>query len=305
LLEPVLGSTREIAQTWADSYGFPMQPHARDELPQVAQYLMSRFDGEYPRERLAEYLVQGLQQRYRNELPAELQQPAEQLDQLQPGEQLDQMLTHVVSQHAKLNPDEPHRVLAKLPFKVYITTNPDNLLENALAEERRPPHVELCPWYLDQAPRKYLGTPSISLPLVFHLFGQFREPHSTVLTEDNYFDYLIGVTRNTDLIPEVVLGTQTRTQLLFLGFKMDDWNFRVLLKSLQRPGIKAKENYENVAVQIDPDEDRLLNPGRARQFLEKYFGGDPNKIGIYWGSAEDFLKELRGKWNELPGVTRI
>jgi hypothetical protein len=54
-----------------------------------------------------------------------------------------------------------------------------------------------------------------------------------------------------------------------------------------------------VAVQIDPDEDRLLDAKRAKQNLEKYFG--KNKIAIYWGSAEDFLQELRSKWNERYG----
>jgi hypothetical protein len=136
---------------------------------------------------------------------------------------------------------------------------------------------------------------------VFHLFGQLGDPESLVLTEDDYFDYLIGVTSNISLIPEVVLGTQTRTQLLFLGFQMDDWNFRVLLKSLRRPGGQASRAYEHVAVQIDPDEDRLLDPRRARQFLEKYFGDTTNRIGIYWGSAEDFLKELRDRWNQRYG----
>jgi len=42
--------------------------------------------------------------------------------------------------------------------------------------------------------------------LVYKLFGQLAEPDSLVLTEDDYFDYLIGVTSNRDLIPEAVGG---------------------------------------------------------------------------------------------------
>ena len=39
LIEPLVGSHREIAQRWADKEGFPMAPSDRVDLPQVAQYL--------------------------------------------------------------------------------------------------------------------------------------------------------------------------------------------------------------------------------------------------------------------------
>ena len=46
--------------------------------------------------------------------------------------------------------------------------------------------------------------PPVERPLVYHLFGRLGEPDSLVITEDDYFDYLIGVTSNNDLIPGVV-----------------------------------------------------------------------------------------------------
>ena len=39
---------------------------------------------------------------------------------------------------------------------------------------------------------------------MYHLFGVHDEPDSLVLTEDDYFDYLIGVTTNKELIPIAV-----------------------------------------------------------------------------------------------------
>ena len=39
LIEPILGSLREIAQDWASTYAYPLSPYERDSLPQVAQYL--------------------------------------------------------------------------------------------------------------------------------------------------------------------------------------------------------------------------------------------------------------------------
>jgi len=49
--------------------------------------------------------------------------------------------------------------------------------------------------------------------------------------------------------------------------------------------------YAHVAVQIDPEQDRTVDPKSARQYLERYFS--TTNIGIYWGRAEDFLKELQ------------
>ena len=53
-----------------------------------------------------------------------------------------------------------------------------------------------------------------------------------MLTEDDYFDFLIGVTANKDLIPKPVRRALADSALLFLGFQLDDWDFRVLFRSI-------------------------------------------------------------------------
>jgi phosphatidylserine/phosphatidylglycerophosphate/cardiolipin synthase-like enzyme len=49
-----------------------------------------------------------------------------------------------------------------------------------------------------------------------------------------------------------------------------------------------------VAVQIDPEEGRIQEPERARRYLESYF--QDADISIYWGSVEDFARELQQRW---------
>ena len=78
--------------------------------------------------------------------------------------------------------------------------------------------------------------PSAERPLVYHLFGRLSVPKSVVLTEDDYFDFLIGVTTNNDLIPAVVRRALADTALLFLGFNLDEWDFRVLFPQHYEPG---------------------------------------------------------------------
>jgi hypothetical protein len=47
-----------------------------------------------------------------------------------------------------------------------------------------------------------------------------------------------------------------------------------------------------VAVQVDPEEEALINPRAARKYLEDYFGSS-GPVTIFWGSAGEFLSELK------------
>jgi hypothetical protein len=72
---------------------------------------------------------------------------------------------------------------------------------------------------------------------------------------------------------------------------MEDWNFRVLFRSvMSREGRSRRRDYAHVAAQITPEEGRILEPERARRYLEAYF--QDTNISIFWGSVEDFAQEL-------------
>ena len=123
------------------------------------------------------------------------------------------------------------------------------------------------------------------------MFGHFSEPDSLVLTQDDHFQYLIGITQNKNLIPKRVLKVVTSTALLFLGFQLDDWAFRIFyrfIKNLQ--GSSGLDKYAHIAVQVDPDELRNRDPKRAHEYLEDYFKS--SSINVYWGQSQDFLKAL-------------
>jgi hypothetical protein len=206
-------------------------------------------------------------------------------------------------------------VLASLPCPVYFTTNSDNLLADALQEASKEPQVELCRWNEQrepgeddegdegERPRSVLDDkdyrPSPGRPLVYHLFGHMREKDTdlVVLTEDNYFDYLIGVHKNRVAIPKKVLKVLVNSGLLFLGFQMEDWSFRVLFRhimSLEGGRLRNQPRYHHVAVQIDPEAGRIMEPELARRYLESFF--HDAKITIYWGKIERFVEELRQQW---------
>jgi hypothetical protein len=288
LFEFLLGSQREVAQRWAKTYRFPMAPSERENLPQVSQYLsIALNDTEFPHVELERYLEREMRDRYGSQLPEALV-----------AAPLAALISEIGRQRRARDTAEPYRILASLPLPVYITTNPDNLMAEALVEANRTPEVALCRWkdvadwpdsVYDREPDY---RPNPERPLVFHLFGRLGDPDTLVLTEDDHFDYLIGVTKNPSLIPRPVVRAWGDHALLFLGFQVDDWNFRVLFKSIMSQA--AQRQRPHVAVQIDPEEGRSEEPLRARAYLEQYFRKDD--ISFYWGSTEDFLKELGEQW---------
>jgi transcriptional regulator with XRE-family HTH domain len=309
-LEALIGSARDLAQSWAKTYHFPMAPHATEDLPQVAQYLSVDQQVDMPNLEFAHYMRKELLKRFGDKLPADVRDA-----------KIGPLLKAVGKLLRDKNPAEPHKVLAQLPCPIYITTNPDNLLAEALFEAGKVPRVEICRWkryptfpwppsiYDPDSPiydPNYRPTPQE--PLVYHLFGHVEELDSIVLKEDDYFEYMSQVAgvrsagdSNNDysLIPNAVKGALANNALLFLGFRMDDWDFRVLYRSLMpegRRGGRVASGLASVAAQINPDRRRNLDPEGACGYLQNYFKKD--EISIYWGYVEDFLEDLLAKWDE-------
>ena len=285
LLESLVGSFNEIARGWAKKYRYPMAGEECEELPLVAQYLaVDQGQESFVRDEFADALRAGVLRQY-PEIPEAVAQ----------GD-IQALISAAGAIRREQESDEPHQVLAGLNLPVYLTTNPDNLLADALTASGKKPVVALCPRRDNAGDTTTAEQPNFEptqeAPLVYHLFGHLRDLESVVITQDNYFDYLIDVTRNNDIIPTSVRAKLTNTALLFLGFQLRDWDFRVFFSSIKgREGRALLGKYAHVAVQIDPEQDRTVDPQRARQYLERYFSD--TKISIYWGRAEDFLKELQ------------
>src|SRR5271166_2422281 len=103
--------------------------------------------------------------------------------------------------------------------------------------------------------------------------------------------------KNKEFVPAVVRSALANSGLLFLGFQLDDWNFRIMFRAIlaQEGGRGRRSKYAHVAAQIDPEEGRILEPLRARKYLESYFQQEA-AISIYWGSPEDFARDLLERW---------
>jgi hypothetical protein len=298
LVEAYVGTRRELARELADAYDFPLARHEREELPQVAQYVAVEHGKALADRRIVSLMCEQVQARYREALTPEARDVVVRNEQApRQARWHDELMRQAWRQRVASEPPEPHQALALMPFPLYLSTNVDALMGEALAPAR-PPVVELCRWndataaessVFDEDPKRAFEP---GAPLVYHLFGKVDVQDSLVTTQDDYFDSLLA-TAGRKLLPQAVRKALTNTSLLFIGFQIEDWNFRVLFRSVMNlEGSRALRGHPHVAVQIDPDEQRFHNPRAARRYLARYFGTAEVSISIYWGSAEDFAREL-------------
>jgi hypothetical protein len=301
LQEALTGSTRDIARAIADRSRFALGPDDRELLPQVAQYLAVTQDVPTMRRSLVAALWRQIMTNYGSEVgEAFANLDPSTLDREALVEQYNALLEAARQAHLKREQYEPYALIASVPFRMYLNTNPDSLLDNALHQAGRKPQVAVCEWNDRMQPYhsafEPAYRPSKEQPAIYQLFGRLQDPDSLVITEDDYFDYLIGVTSNKDLIPPLVRRALADTALMFLGFRMDEWSFRVLFRSIMnQSGGSRRSRYAHVAVQIDPEEGRITEVDAARRFFETYFHS--SEITIYWGSVDDFLRELASQWS--------
>jgi hypothetical protein len=281
LAEAIYGSTQDLAGRLAADIGFPLAPYQRTDLAQVSSYLLvTQGSSSYPLDAVKEQMRRQILTRFR--------------DRLNP-EDSDAKLARLLKTVGAIRREDardPYRLLAALPAPVFITATPDNLLADALIAAGKRPDERYAYWRRGAAPPKpYDQEPTVASPLIYHSLGHFKEPDSLVLTQDDYFDYLIGASRNHALVPHVVRHALTGSSLLFLGFQLTDWSFRVLFRLiLSQEGGALRKRFPHVAVQVDPEGGHLIDVEQARRYLVDCYGMDD--IGLFWGSSEELLERL-------------
>lgn len=315
LAEGVVGRGADVARRWAEKYRFPMSASQIESLPQVAQYLRVHEDEFTLRRELRAHIIDELTDRFGDELPEELvDRQRQELNDQDSAAVLEELVEATRRLLAARGLPDSYGLLASLPFDMTVTSSPFRLLEGALSQVEvngvaKKPISDFCEWRRDPVvewpPSPFEGRekfdPSVREPLVYHMMGRLDIPMSVVLAEDEYFKFLITTHTDAKRVPDRIRTPLTKRQLLFLGFRLDDWDFRVLLHYVLN--IEGREAFSNVsksvAVQLDPEDGQTLAPDRARTYLEDYFK-EPN-IAIYWGNSTSFLENLHEKYQDRYG----
>ena len=251
----------QIANEWAKKYDYPMEDSY--DLIRVAQFVAVTEDAMTPKEEMCK--------------------------------KIKELLKEVTPKYFEI-PDEPHGVLADLPLPVYITTNYDDLMVRALKSRGKTPNQEICRWnkYLKQCKRTSSDfVPTPEKPLVFHLHGFYEIPESLVLTEDDYLDFLVAISMEQNLLPPRIQEAFTDSSLLFLGYRIADWDFHVLFRILAGY-LERSISRKHLSVQLVPGNVSETQKEKAQKYLDRYF--EELDIQVYWQDCREFAAELRTRW---------
>jgi hypothetical protein len=291
-----------VVRAWADNLNYPLADN--DNLTRVAQFLsVTKQDSTRAKSSYLQFLKQSLLELARGMADANQNF----LDQVK-GELRGLTFSQLATERLRYpdfneEKDNPLSILAALDIPVFLTTSYHYFMEAALKAVGKTPHTEVYCWQegLEKDVPPEFRTdpdfePDVQIPLVYHLHGIDDYPDSLVLTEDDYLEFLVNVTRdfNTDAIPSRVRNALSSSLLLLLGYDLHAWDLRVLLQGL----IKDKPlRPRSFAIQLVPSgEDRIKNTARFQEYLQNYFG--QVRFDVYWGDPQSFMKTLWEEWEK-------
>jgi len=177
-----------------------------------------------------------------------------------------------------------HADLAELPFRYIVTSSHDSIMETALRQAGKKPHIEF--YNYKGKNKELLPEPTYMAPILFRLYGCVSEPSSVVVTETQLLDFLAALISREAPLPNDLNAALTQGRLfLFLGFGLHQWYLRILLhvlKVLRRKSL-------TFAVELG-DEGFDSSVDDAVLFYRQNY-----KLDIYKGDIFEFVRELRSR----------
>jgi hypothetical protein len=177
-------------------------------------------------------------------------------------------------------------------------------MEQALKSRGKEPDQEICRWNKNLKKSKRRSSdfnPTPEKPLIFHLHGFYEISDSLVLTEDDYLDFLIAISKDKKLLPPRIQEAFTGTSLLFLGYRIADWDFRVLFRILAEY-LEKSISRTHVYVQLVTEDLPEVQKENVQRYLDRYFA--KLDIQVYWQDCREFAAELRKRWAEKEKAER-
>jgi hypothetical protein len=284
--------TKDIVDKLKEKHRYPLE-----DLYELAR-IYTFEDSSYQLARLAQFL--------------EIENPEE--DEMYPKTLLSKMIKGMESYN--IFPFETrftYDVLADLDLPVYLTTNYDRFLEEALSNKRKKPESDFFRWSnqvmnhvkffkVSSVFDKPQYKPTEEKPLVYHILGDINTPQSMVLTEKDYFDFVVNTNKregDRDMYPPILRTELGSSSLLFIGYTLDDINFRTIFQGfLTFLDSLGKSRKLSIAVQLPP---QISKKGQTRmqKYLEKYTRNMFPNVHIFWGDTFEFVTELDKRLKEF------
>jgi hypothetical protein len=195
-----------------------------------------------------------------------------------------------------------YHLLADLPIPLYLTTNVDTFMIEVLSQKEgcSPRRMGLRWQQTGQGTPEDVEMVRLTArePIVFHLNGHdgnMEQLKNLVLSEDDYLAHLVRLhSQPHQILPANIITALTKNSLLFLGYSLNDWEFRVIWQGLLKTITpKAKVNV-GVQLELDPK----AKAENVLDYLQKYMSRQ-FQIDVYWGSAQQFVTELHHEWQQV------
>lgn len=196
--------------------------------------------------------------------------------------------------------DELVRLLVKLDFKHFLTTNYDDTISRAHRAVGSSQKLRVIEWSRDAEVREFitgLGDPGQAKHCV-HLHGHFKSPESIVLTDSDYMErYARSPITARKLF--VILATQ---RVLFVGFSLEDPDLVSLLREVNAT-LGSEEPRHFALLPLDRGRE---DPTILRSRMRRKFGVDP----VFYSSTTnherlDTLLRLLLEGNPSDAASRL
>ena len=145
------------------------------------------------------------------------------------------------------------------PFQLIVTTNYDCLMEKALDEAGRQYTVIVQPkkGFSPKEQRNLKNELAAYNGIVLYkIHGTFledrqKENPEIIITEEDYIEFLHSVVNSNKGIPRLIRAKLQGSTLLFLGYSLEDMDFRTLFKGMIE-GLPDRDQVKSFAIQLKP-----------------------------------------------------
>lgn len=186
------------------------------------------------------------------------------------------------------------KTLARLPVRLIVTTNYDGLMEKAFDEAGREYRRVVQPidgWdpnTMVELDKELAEKKAAGIPILYKIHGSFDDEAGTtpqiIITEEDYITFLTVVANERRGIPQQISSEMTSATLLFLGYSLEDWDFRTLFKgTIETLGrYKTRRSF---AVQR-----------QAPRFWVRFWEEEPRKVTIHDMDLHEFAAQLEERY---------
>jgi len=197
----------------------------------------------------------------------------------------------------KVTMPEPLRLLAEIePFRLFVSTTCDTLLEDALAAVRKgQPALVACPpangnLDFDEQLLERHGS------LVFQLLGRVSGSTEFAVTEGQVLERMHDLMAGPHQ-PKKLIERLSQSHLLLLGVSFPDWLARFLLRLARTKPLWDSRRFTEV----------IADSGSGQQELALFLRNfSRNQSSLFTGgSPVDFVRELHHRWRQFSSQMNL